>query len=93
MTFPGGGLFDGPFGDLLGGASRPSGPKKEEKGIPWEAKVIDGAYYVPLKQVAELLKQNEVLPKVRAGLERRVEKGPSKFVRESGSETTNDQIT
>lgn len=82
MTFPfGGGPFDGPLGDLFGAASGPSGSrssssKKEEKGVPWEAKVIDGKYYVPLSQVADLLKENGVLPKVRAGIERRVEKGP-----------------
>jgi hypothetical protein len=80
MTFPGGGgPFDGPLGDLFGGARpRPSGQirKPEEKGLPWEAKVIDGEYYIPLRQVAELLKQNNVLPKVRAGIERRVEVGP-----------------
>lgn len=78
MTYPGGGgLFDGPLGDLFGGAaSRPSGPKKEEKGVPWEAKVIDGKFYIPLSQVADLLEANGVLPKVREGIRRRVEKGP-----------------
>jgi hypothetical protein len=91
MTFPGGGgPFDGPLGDLFGAASGSSEhkakllkdsfeeamAKKEEKGVPWEAKVIDGQYYIPLRQVAELLKVNNVLPKVRAGIERRVEKGP-----------------
>jgi hypothetical protein len=77
MTYPGaGGPFDGPLGDLFGGASRPSGPKKEEKGVPWHAKVIDGQFYVPLTDVAELLKQNGVLPKVLVGINRRIEKGP-----------------
>jgi hypothetical protein len=77
MSFmPGGG-----FEDLFGAFPGSSGPKsfikpKEEKGVPWEAKVIDGQYYIPLRQVAELLKVNNVLPKVRAGIERRVEKGP-----------------
>jgi hypothetical protein len=83
MTFPGGG---GPFGDPLrgffdGASSGPSGrtpafSKKEEKGVPWEAKVIDGKYYIPLSQVADLLEANDVLPKVTAGIRRRVEKGP-----------------
>lgn len=77
MSSPAGGLFDGPLGDLFGGASRPSGPKKEEKGIPWEAKVIDGKFYIPLSQVADLLEANAVLPKVTEGIKRRVEKGPS----------------
>lgn len=94
MTMPGGG---GPFDDILSGimggaASRPSGQiKREEKGIPWEAKVIDGAYYVPLRQVGELLRQNGVLPKVRQGIERRVEKGPPKPVRDAGNEKMNDK--
>lgn len=72
MTFPGGGGFENLFGTSPG----PLGPKKEEKGVPWEAKVIDGKYYIPLSQVADLLKANGVLPKVRAGIERRVEAGP-----------------
>jgi hypothetical protein len=93
MTYPGGGgLFDGPLGDILGGASsRPSGPKKEEKGVAWEAKVIDGKYYVPLSQVADLLKANGVLPKVTEGIKRRVEKGPPKPSRDAGSEQMNDR--
>jgi hypothetical protein len=93
MSFmPGGG-----FEDLFGAFPGSSGPKQpstrvEEKGVPWEAKIIDGQYYIPLSQVADLLRANNVLPKVRAGIERRVEKGPPKFVRESGSETANDQV-
>lgn len=66
------------FEDFLGGfgsrtSTRPSTPpKRPEKGVPWEAKVIDGAYYVPLSQVAELLASNDILPAVRKGIERRV---------------------
>lgn len=78
MAFsPGGG-----FEDLFGAFPGSSGPKKqpssrvEEKGVPWEAKVIDGQYYIPLRQVADLLEANDILPKVRAGIQRRVEKGP-----------------
>lgn len=79
MTFPAGGPFDeNAFGRIFGGASGPSGPKKEEKGVPWRAKVIDGSFYIPLEQVAELLEANGVLPKVSAGVRRRVEKGPDK---------------
>lgn len=81
MSMPGGGPFDGPLGDIFGGARPRSAErirKPEEKGLPWEAKVINGEYYIPLRQVAELLKQNNVLPKVREGIERRVEKGPQK---------------
>lgn len=76
MTFPGGGGFE----NLFGASPGPSGSKakKEEKGVPWEAKIIDGKYYIPLSQVADLLKANGVLPKVRAGIERRVENGPPK---------------
>lgn len=55
------------FGTQFGAAS------KVEKGVPWEAKVIDGVYYVPLSQVADLLKENDVLPKVRKGIEARVQ--------------------
>jgi hypothetical protein len=87
MSFMGG----NPFEDLIGGVPRPSGPKKEEKGLPWEAKIFDGQYYVPLRQVAELLKQNGVLPKVREGIERRVDKGPPKPARDWGNERMNDQ--
>lgn len=73
--------FDDILGGMFGSSPGPSGRKsafdpKEEKGVPWEAKVIDGKYYIPLSQVADLLKENDVLPKVRAGIERRVEKGP-----------------
>lgn len=79
MAGPSGGAFGDDFmSSFFGGAPGPSGSKREEKGLPWEAKVIDGAFYVPLKQVGELLKQNNVLPKVRAGIERRVEAGPPK---------------
>lgn len=99
MTYPGGG---GPFDDVLGGlfggaSSRPSGAQRqpstrqEEKGLPWEAKIIDGTYYVPLSQVADLLEQNHVLPKVTAGIRRRVEKGPPKPVRDAGHEKMNDE--
>ena len=66
-----------PFGmdDLFGKPSRsvppPRGPpRKAEKGLPWAAKRIDGKLYVPLEQVHELLKINDVLPAVRRGLER-----------------------
>lgn len=65
--------------DVLGGlfsGTRPK-PKKPEKGVPWEAKVIDGQYYIPLRQVADLLEQNDVLPAVQAGIRRRVAEGPN----------------
>lgn len=56
------------FGDLF---SRLGAPKpKPEKGIPWAAKNIDGKIYVPLEQVVELLRSNDVLPAVRKGLEK-----------------------
>lgn len=66
------------FGDLFGPNSpfsptRPPAKKKPEKGLPWQAKIIDDKYYVPLEQVAELLKENDVLPAVRKGIEKRVE--------------------
>lgn len=63
------------FDDLFnaGPSSSPTPKtKKFEKGIPWQAKVIDGRYYVPLAQVAELLAQNDALPAVRKGIEARV---------------------
>lgn len=78
----GGGFMDdllkGPFGDGLNRAMKGQGPlsqskkEKPEKGLPWEAKTINGEWYIPLRQVADLLKQNNVLPKVRQGIENRV---------------------
>ena len=65
-----------PVYDFLGGLGQPSRPtpkKPDEKGVPWEAKIIDGAYYVPLRQVAELLAANDALPAVRKGIEARVQ--------------------
>lgn len=60
--------------DTLGGSKLPrTTPKKPEKGLPWRAKSINGELYVPLEQVVELLKQNEVLPAVRRGLEKHLE--------------------
>lgn len=47
--------------------------KKPEKSLPWNAKVLDGKYYVPLEQVAELLEINGVLPGVAKGLRRRTD--------------------
>lgn len=69
-----GGLFDGMFGQ--GGIPKPPNPpvKKPEKGLPWRAKTIDGKMYLPLEQVVELLKTNDVLPAVRRGLERHLPK-------------------
>lgn len=61
--------------DLFGSSDRkptPPAKPKPEKGVPWEAKVIDGQYYVPLRQVAELLAANDVLPAVRKGIDARV---------------------
>lgn len=80
MTFPGGGGFE----DLFGAFPGSSGPKsfikkpepKVQKGLPWRAKVIEGQFYIPLEQVAELLEQNGVLDKVSEGIRRRVEQGP-----------------
>lgn len=73
----------GDFGDIINGVFGQRGPtpafaKREEKGQPWRAKVIDDEYYIPLSQVADLLRENDVLPKVRAGIERRVKDGPPK---------------
>lgn len=82
MADSSGGASEDIMGGFFGGSPGPSGPKrqafssKEEKGIPWEAKIIDGNYYIPLSQVAELLEANGVLPKVTAGIKRRVETGP-----------------
>ena len=75
------GTYDDAFGSLFGGSGirRPGPlPERDEKGVAWEAKVIDGKFYVPLKQVGDLLDANKVLPKVSAGIKRRVENGPSK---------------
>lgn len=84
MATPTGGDFGDILGGVFGGSPGPSGSrpsafgKREEKGIPWEAKVIDGKYYIPLSQVYDLLLANDVLPKVRAGIQRRVKAGPPK---------------
>lgn len=75
MTASGGSPF-GDFDDLFktnfDGSRKKPEPKKEEKGVVWQAKSIDGVYYVSLKQVLELLEINDVLPAVRRGLERRL---------------------
>lgn len=68
MAFP-----DYPFREFPFDTPSPQGPKKSEKSVPWEAKVIDGVYYVPLSQFAEVLALNDVLPAVRRGIEDRVE--------------------
>lgn len=52
----------------------PKASPPAEKGLPWEAKEINGKLYLPIEQVCELLKQNNVLPQVRAGLERHIKK-------------------
>jgi hypothetical protein len=62
--------FDG-FGELFDTTFGKKKDKKPEKGVPWNAKKIDGKYYVPLTQVADLLRENDVLPAVRKGIERR----------------------
>lgn len=63
-----------PF-DLFGPGSpfTVSAKKKPEKGVPWEAKIIDGKYYIPLSQVSDLLGANDVLPAVKKGIDARVE--------------------
>lgn len=65
--------FDETFTSMFGGTLPNLAKKQPEKGVPWEAKVIDGAYYVPLSQVADLLKANKVLPAVTKGIVNRVE--------------------
>lgn len=40
-------------------------PTRPEKGMAWEAKLIDGVLYVPLSQVEELLAANSTLPKMQ----------------------------
>lgn len=71
MTSSGGSPF-GDFDNLFQEQVRRTGkpPKDVEKGLPWAAKNIDGKLYVPLEQVVELLKINDVLPAVRRGLEK-----------------------
>lgn len=63
--------FQGVFGNSS--LSKPS-ENKPEKGLPWNAKEWNGKLYLPLEQVIELLKQNDVLPAVRAGLEKHIKK-------------------
>lgn len=65
--------MDDMMGAFFGGQHVPEAQEKTpEKGVPWHAKEIDGVLYVRLADVAELLKQNDVLPAVRAGIERRL---------------------
>ena len=76
------------FGDLFGPNSpfnQTPAKKKPEKGPDggWHAKIIDGQYYVPLAEVAQLLKANDVLPAVRKGIEKRVEDQKLKLQAES----------
>lgn len=63
------------FSDLLGGGFDPdtSSRRRVEKGVAWEAKVINGVYYVPLSQVAQLLDDNKALPRVSKGIKARVQ--------------------
>lgn len=70
---PGDNMFDQFFGSGGFPYTSPPAKKKAEKGVPWEAKIIDGQYYVPLSQVADLLRENNVLPAVRKGIDKRVE--------------------
>jgi len=63
-----GGLFDNNFGAKV--PRTPTPKKSPEKGLPWAAKTIDGKLYLPLEQVVELLRRNNVLPAVRRGLEK-----------------------
>lgn len=60
-----------PF-DQFDGVFKSSGlatPVKEEKGVAWEAKLIDDKLYLPIEQVLELLESNSVLPKMQARLD------------------------
>lgn len=84
--------FKGNLDDVMNGLFGKARSKinSEEKGVPWEAKIIDGKYHVPLSQVTDLLRENGVLPKVRVGIEQRVEKGPPKTAQKFGNETTKD---
>jgi hypothetical protein len=61
-------MFPDGLDDLFKGKSPEK--KKPEKGLPWHAKNIDGKLYLPLEEVVELLKMNDVLPAVRKGLEK-----------------------
>lgn len=74
MVFPQDPFGPDAFDKVFGTGARPPtpGPKKKEKGVPWEAKIINGVYYIPLSQVADLLRTNNVLPAVRRGVENRV---------------------
>jgi hypothetical protein len=60
------------FGNLFDTSLSKKEEKKPEKAPAWNAKRIDGKYYVSLEQVVELLEMNDVLPSVRKGIERRI---------------------
>ncbi len=73
MADPYGDMFGDIFGTNFPRSGPPSTPpKKVQKSVPWEAKIIDGKYYVPLEQVSELLKINDALPAVRKGIDIRI---------------------
>jgi hypothetical protein len=63
------------FGDLFNTSFSKKEEKKPEKAPAWNAKKIDGKYYVSLEQVVQLLEMNDVLPSVRKGIERRIANG------------------
>lgn len=44
--------------------------KTPEKGIRWHRKTFEDKAYVPLSDVIELLRVNDVLPAIRRGLEK-----------------------
>ncbi len=45
---------------------------KPEKGVPLRSRTIDGVMYLRVEDVAELLRVNEVLPKMEAALRKRL---------------------
>lgn len=65
-------IFDQFFGPGKPGSKKVS--PKEEKGPIWHAKEINGVKYVPIEEVHQLLEMNDVLPKVRRGLEKHFKK-------------------
>ena len=60
------------FPDSKMAGSRPTKPNTE-KGVAWSAKLINGQLYVPIEQVAELLANNNILPKMQERIKANVQ--------------------
>lgn len=64
--------------DIMGSFFGPqSSMPKEEMGVAWHAKEIDGKLYVSLEEVLQLLENNNILPKMQTRLRARTQSSES----------------